>query len=154
MNPKVMDAVGFISRFVSDHWESMADSSEVRDELTNQGFSSKEIADAFKWIEANTLGNDQDSYGDVKAGQKAPMRVLTEDERSKLSSQAVGVLIQYYDRGLIDALLLEEILERITKSEQDELDEKELRRITSLTLFTKIQDDWLEILHSTNTLIH
>lgn len=152
-NPKVMDAVGFISRFMSDHWESMVDSSEVRDELSHQGFSSKEIADAFKWIEANTLGADDES-APAEPQEKPSMRALTESEREKLSPQAVGLLIQFYDRGIIDALFLEEILERVTKSEQDELDEKEVRRITALTLFTRIQDDWLEILHSTNTLIH
>lgn len=153
MNPKVMDAVGFISRFVNDHWESMVDSSEVRDELTNQGYSTREISDAFKWIEANTLGTDYDSLP-VESPEKPPMRVLTDTEREKLTPQAVGLLMQFYDRGIVDALILEEILERATKSEQDEIDEKEVRRITALTLFTRIQDDWLEILHSTNTLIH
>ena len=153
MNPKVMDAVGFISRFVNDHWERIADSSEVRDELSNQGFSSKEIADAFKWIEANTLGTDYAS-APMEAPGKAPMRALTDSEREKLSSAAVGLLMQFYSKGIVDALILEEILERVAKSEQDELDEKEIKRITALTLFTRIQDEWLEILHSTNTLIH
>ena len=60
----------------------------------------------------------------------------------------------YYDRGLIDAMILEEILDRVQRSEEEEIDEKEMRRITALTLFTRVQAEWKELLQTTNTLIH
>jgi len=51
-----MDAVGLIGRYVADNWESMVDHVEIHDELLNLGFSTREISDAFRWIEKNTLG--------------------------------------------------------------------------------------------------
>ncbi len=159
MNPKVMDAVGFIGRYVADHWESIVDQDEICDELTNLGFSNTEITDAFRWIERNTLGSDEGTFedgatSDHTAGIRPPVRVLTAIEQSKISSDAYGVLMGYYNRGLIEPVLLEEIIERALQSESEEIGGTEIRRITSLTLFNKVQAEWREYLRTTNTLVH
>lgn len=101
----------------------MADSSEVRDQMTHQGFSSREISDAFRWIEANTLGEKDSTHG--TSGQQVPVRVLTVAEKAKLSPSAQGLLMTYQDRGLIDAMIIEDILERVQRSEEDEVSDKE-----------------------------
>ena len=158
MNPRVMDAVGFISRFVADHWESIADSGEILDELMNQGFSNREISNAFKWIEENTLGSDLANGTDEDLAPpfsiRPPHRVLSPIERSKITPSAQGLLMRYYERGLLEAVLLEEIIERIMRSESEDVGDKEVKRITALTLFNRVQSDWRELLHSTNTLVH
>jgi len=158
-NPKVMDAVGFIGRYVADHWETMVDQDDICDELLNLGFSNREITDAFRWIERNTLGSDEGTFEDGAtsehlAGIKPPVRVLSAIEQSKITPAAYGVLMSYYDRGMIEPVLLEDILERTMRSESEEVSEREMRRITSLTLFNKVQAEWREYLHTTNTLVH
>jgi uncharacterized protein Smg (DUF494 family) len=152
MNAKVMDAVGLIGRYVADNWENMGDSSDLLDELENLGFSSREISDAFRWIERNTLGGD----GPARRldAHRPSMRVLSAVEASRLAPQAQGFLQGLYDRGLIDVVLFEEILERAFKSESEEIGEKEMRRIASLTVFNRVQSEWRDFLHSTNTLVH
>jgi uncharacterized protein Smg (DUF494 family) len=153
MRPRVMDAVGFIGKFVTDHWESLLDQDEIRDELINLGFSSREISDAFRWIEKNTLGANED----VRVAEHAPatpMRVLSPAEQTKINRKCHGMLMSYYERGIIDALLLEEIVERVMKSDTEECDDKQLRRLAALCIFTRVQAEWREFLHSTNTLVH
>jgi len=152
MNPKVMDAVGLIGRYVADNWEHMVDPTDLLDELENLGFSTREISDAFRWIERNTLGSE----GPVKKveGPRPPMRVLSAIESAKLAPQAHGFLQSLYDRGLIDVVLFEDILEKALKGEGEEVSERQVRRIASLTVFMRVQSEWRDFLHSTNTLVH
>lgn len=155
VSPRVMDVVGLIGRFFSENAEAMPSHEEVMDELQNQGFSSREISDAFRWIERNTLGPDDDREPNTTSLLlQPPARILTPIEAGKLSSDAHGQLLRYYKRGLVDAVLLEEILEKVARSESDEIGVREIRRLTALTLFTKVQAEWRDFLHSTNTLIH
>lgn len=154
MNPKVMDAVGVIGRFVADHWESMINQDEIADELMNLGFSNREISDAFKWIERNTLGSPGDTHPLPEASIKPGIRVLSPMEQAKINPSAYSLVTSYYDRGLLDATLLEDIIERAMRSEAEEVEEKELRRITALTLFNRVQAEWRDYLHTTNTLVH
>ena len=154
MNPKVMDAVGLIGKFVSDNWEYVVDPSDLLDELENRGFSSREISDAFKWIERNTLGAMDSRGEEIPESERPPVRILTPVEQAKLSQSAIDVLQKIYERGIIDVSLFEEILEKASKSDSEEVSEKEMRRIASLTVFTRVQAEWREFLRSTNTLVH
>ena len=156
MNPKVMDAVGLIGRIVSENWESLVDQEDIRDELQNQGFSSREISDAFRWIELNTLGPDGEGekVSVIDPNHRPPTRVLSPAESIKLSGEAQSVLLGYYNRGLIDPVIFEDILERVARSESEEINVKEIRRLAALALFNRVQSEWRDYLHSTNTLIH
>lgn len=154
MSPKVMDAVGVIGRFVADHWEAMINQEEICDELVNMGFSNREISDAFRWIERNTLGSPEDRHPLPEAGIKPAVRVLGTLEQTKIQPEAYGQISTYYDRGLLDATLLEDIIERAMRSDSEEVDEREIRRITALTLFNRVQAEWRDYLHTTNTLVH
>ena len=154
-NPRVMDVVGFIGKFVTDNFDGPFDQEEILDELLSQGFSSREISDAFKWIERNTLGDPKDTpIGAVLAPQRAPMRVLTVAEQSKISPKAFGQLMSLNERGILDAVLLEEIIERLMKYEPEDITDKEVRRIAALSVFTRVQAEWRDFLHQTNTLLH
>jgi Smg protein len=156
MDTKIMDAVGLIGKIVSENWESIGDIEEVSQELENQGFSNRQIADAFRWIEQNTLGSDTDimsAEGGVNSNPP-PVRVLSAIEASKLKPAAVGLVMKLYERGLVDNLILEDILERAVRSESEEVDLKEMRRLTALALFSRVQEEWREHLNKTNTLIH
>lgn len=161
MNPKVMDAVGFIGRIMADNMDSLVDQHDIREELTGLGFSDVEISHAFRWIEENTLGSnlpEPSSRAELpapKARKKAkkkenpliqpPFRKLSPLEASKIKPVAQGLLLSFYNRGLLDSLLLEEILEKIMRSNLEEVGVRDVRRITALTLFGRVQGDWSPI---------
>ncbi len=153
MNPKVMDAVGLIGRYVADSWEHVVDPSVMLDELEAQGFSTREISDAFRWIERNTLGADEVAVL-LPEATRPSMRILSVVERTRVTPEAQGVLQRLHDRGLIDTLMLEEMVEKALKSDDEEIGANEMRRIASLTIFNRVQDEWKDFLKSTNTLVH
>lgn len=152
MRPRILDVVGYIGRFVSAHWDSIADHSEITDELMNLGFSDAEISDAFQWIERHTLGLKDQKV--VRGHGNITMRPLGHSERAKFSAPAYGLLVDLVGRGILDALTLEEVIEKCMKSEPEELNKEEVRRVTALTLFNHHQPEWSELLHTTNTLVH
>ncbi len=156
MNPRIMDAVGFIGRLVADDYDALLDQNDIKEELMNLGFSNKEISYAFKWIENTTLGHLEDEKPRRrKAKQNAlvpkiqpPFRKMDALESAKMRPKAQGLLLGYYNRGLLDPILLEDILEKIMKLNLEEVSEKEVRRITALVLFGRVQGDWRELLAS------
>lgn len=156
MNPRVMDVVGYIGKFVSDNFDSPFDQSEIFDELMSQGYSSREISDAFKWIERNTLGDSKDKplSESLDDDQKPAFRVLTVAEQSKITPKAYAELMSFYQRGILDAPLLEEVIDRIMKHEAEEISDRDVRRVAALSVFTRVQSEWKDFLHATNTLLH
>ena len=155
MNQRVMDVVGFIGKFVTENFDSPFDQSEILDELQSRGYSTREITDAFRWIERNTLGDPKDRPLSKVPDQKRPaFRVLTVAEQSKISPKSFAALSDLYERGILDSILLEEIIDRIMKHESEEMSEKEVRRVAALSVFTRVQSEWKDFLHATNTLLH
>jgi uncharacterized protein Smg (DUF494 family) len=152
MNARIMDAVGLISRCLSESPDIVNNPGQIDDELMGLGFSSKEIKKAYRWIELNTLGHPKDETRYVPS--QVPLRVFTKAESSKLKPAALGLLHRCYERGLLDPMLLDEVLEKVVLSEMEEFREADLRRMVALHLFNRVQSDWKELLLSTNTLVH
>jgi uncharacterized protein Smg (DUF494 family) len=154
IHARIMDVVGLISRYLAESPDIVTNPNQIDDELSGLGFSSKEIKKAYRWIEDNTLGNPKEPQPEPLSQNLPPLRVFTKAETSKLKPRALGLLHRCYERGLLDPLLLDEVLEKVLQSEIEEFSEAELRRVVALHLFNRVQSDWKELLHSTNTLVH
>jgi Smg protein len=157
-NTRVLDAIGLIGRFVSDHWDSFIDHVEITDELADRGFTSGEINAAFLWIENNTLGPRSKSQKLKAKNSKSKkpeysLRQLNALESAKIDNKAFGLLLQYLIDGLIDNQIMEDIIQRALQSENAMVGKKEMRRIAALTLFNGYQSQWKELLHRSNPLI-
>lgn len=155
MNPRIKDVVGLIGHYVSDNWESYIDREEISDELLHRGYNSREIRDAFHWIDEMTLGALRDAMAQNTIVKNQPsQRVLSPIEANKMSNEAWSVLMGFYARGLIDPTLLEEIIDRCMQLEIDEIMVSKVKEVTALTLFKHLHDEWKEFLHSSSTLLH
>jgi uncharacterized protein Smg (DUF494 family) len=153
-----MDAVGFIGQFVTDHWEATFGQDDINYALQDQGFSSEEITRAFRWIEDHTLGELNKAPQAVQnmashAKIQPPTRILTSLEALKISPEAFGSLVAYYERGILDVLQFEEVLERAMKTPGDSVSSRQMKRLAALTLFNRVQNEWRDFLHSKSTLI-
>jgi Smg protein len=167
MSLRVMDAVGLIGQLVADHWESMSGPQDVTDQLLHHGFSSTEITEAFKWIESHTLGpSDKASKATkkktatkkTKAVAKGPrlnpsLRTLTNYEKVRFSPAGHGFLLTLYEKGMLDLLQLEEVIEKAVRSSSDTVGIQELKRLAALVLFTRMQSDSRDLLHSKSSLV-
>ncbi|MEO5667660.1 MAG: DUF494 family protein [Bdellovibrionota bacterium] len=155
MDPRIMDAVGYIGQFVSDHWEAMFGQEDISYALQDQGFSSEEITRAFRWIEGHTLGETLEKSA-TKTGTprlQPPSRVLGSIEAMKISPRAFGALVSLYERGVLDILQFEEVIERAMKTPGDSVSSRQMKRLAALTLFNRVQNEWRDFLHSKSTLI-
>jgi uncharacterized protein Smg (DUF494 family) len=155
MDPRIMDAVGFIGQFVSDHWEAMFGQDDISYALQDQGFSSEEITRAFRWIEDHTLGEAAQTKRKPTDAPRIlpPSRVLGPIEAMKISPRAFGVLVGIYERGVLDVLQFEEVIERAMKTPGDSVSSRQMKRLAALTLFNRVQNEWRDFLHSKSTLI-
>jgi uncharacterized protein Smg (DUF494 family) len=157
MDPRVMDAVGFIGQFVSDHWEAVFGHDDLKDALLDQGFSDQEISNAFSWIEDHTLGKrSRKGRSKIKpsvAQIRPPHRVLTNIEAMKIAPEAFGALLSLYERGVLNLLQFEEVIERAMRTPVDQVGSRQMKRLAALTLFNQVQNDWRDLLHSKSTLV-
>lgn len=155
MNPRVKDVVGLIGHYISDHWESHIDREEIADELLHRGYFNREIKDAFSWIEEMTLGALRDSIAQKTVIKNSPsQRVLTSVEATKIMPEAWSLIMSFYARGLIDPVILEEIIERCMQLDVDDVGVAKMKEVAALTLFKHLHDEWKEFLHSSSTLLH
>ena len=148
-NDRIKEAVGIIGRFLSENQE-IFDEQNVSDELVNLGFSEREIAGAFRFIEKSTLGplwrrrprSIKKGFAAKKSARSrriTPMRMLSDIEATKIDPKAHTYLLQLHSLGAIDLEMMEEIIERALGSSGEFISLIEIRRITALYLFTRIQ---------------
>jgi uncharacterized protein Smg (DUF494 family) len=155
MDPRVMDAVGLIGQFVSDHEESIYAQDDLKSVLRDHGFSSNEISRAFHWIEEHTLGKSQAKTHSPRSPAQIhrPLRVLTPIEAMKITPEGYGALLALYDRGVIDIIQFEEIIDRALRMPGDAVEGRLMKRLASLVLFNQVQSEWREWLQSKTTVI-
>lgn len=151
-NERIKEAVGIIGRFLSENKE-VFDEQNVSDELLNLGFSEREIAGAYRYIERNTLGphwrrrpsNKQrrlqkaEHQQNLRKRALLPLRMLNHIEATKIDPKAHTYLLQLHSLGAIDTHMMEEIIERALGSAGEFISLLEIRRIAALYLFTRIQ---------------
>lgn len=155
MKPRIKDVVGLIGHYISDHWEAHIDREEISDELLHRGYFNREIKDAFHWIDEMTLGALRDAVAQNTIAKNPPsQRVLSSVESTKISLEAWSLLMSFYGRGLIDPMLLEEIMDHCMQMDVDEVTVTKMKEVTALTLFKHLHDEWKEFLHSSSTLLH
>jgi Smg protein len=171
MSLRIMDAVGLIGQLVADHWENMSGPQDVTDQLLHHGYSTREITEAFKWIESHTLGPSDKAKATQKKTTKTSkkssktvstrkelalrpaLRILTSYEKVRFSPAGHGYLLSLYEKGMLDLLQLEEVIEKAVRSSSDTVGIQELKRMAALVLFTKMQSDSRDLLHSKSSLV-
>lgn len=161
---RIREAVGVIGRFLSENQINF-DEQNLQDELENMGFNEKEIAGAYRFIEKSTLGPKWRKTSKRKSSmrkarakiKKIPsgVRVLSDIEAAKIDNKAHAYLLQLLSVGAINLEMMEEIIEHALGHNDEFISLAEIRRLTALLLFTRVQISQGEgSLSVSNTLIH
>jgi uncharacterized protein Smg (DUF494 family) len=98
--------------------------------LIDQGYSMGEINTAFMWL-YHTVDDSFFEEGVVLGGcpKKASLRMLNEFEKSLISPQAYGYILQLGQLGLLDDLQIEELIERAIYTCVDIVELSDVKRI-------------------------
>ena len=121
------------------------DRSDITLTLTARGFMDEEVNEAYEWFEEINTPLDIDV--DEKMNDIKSNRILSPEESFRVRPAAFGYLIKLKNMGIIDAVLLEEILTKVQNCGFDEIGLDEVRLLTILTLYKRDRiSDWRRII--------
>ena len=110
------------------------DPNELKDELTQAGFSGGEVDKALLWLDELA-----ERIGDTDQAPHAPhaIRIYTDDERGRLDTASRGLLLFLEQNGILDPVSRELVIERALALETDSLTVEELKWIVLLVLMNR-----------------
>ena len=110
------------------------DPNELKDELTQAGFSDGEVDKALMWLDelAERLGDDEHAPNRPHA-----IRIYTEKEQGRLDAAARGLLLFLEQSGILDSTSRELVIERALALESEGLSVEELKWIVLLVLMNR-----------------
>jgi Smg protein len=111
-----------------------ADQHELKEELTEAGFSTGEIDKALVWLDelADTVGTSDEG---ACAGRS--VRIYTEQECRRLDVEARGLLLFLEHNGILDPISRELVVERALALDTSALTVEELKWIVLLVLMNR-----------------
>jgi|WetSurMetagenome_2_1015567.scaffolds.fasta_scaffold102676_3 uncharacterized protein Smg (DUF494 family) len=104
-------------------------------DLKTQGYTPSEISAAFSWIYENVELNQQ-RLPERGATRPDSRRALHDAEKSALTTDAQGYLIQLGELGILDQRSLETVLERVMMTGYEKLGVGDVREIVAAVLFS------------------
>ncbi|MEW6509508.1 MAG: DUF494 family protein [Bacteroidota bacterium] len=137
MKEKVVELLIFIM-------SEMQDNKRISDidlaDLRTRGYTQSEISAAFSWIYENIELDHQRPAPPVRPGSGS-RRVLHDAEKTALSIEGQGYLIQLSELGLLDDQEFEAVVERAMMAGYEKLSVAELREIVASVLFARGGND-------------
>jgi Smg protein len=110
------------------------DPDELKDELTQAGFSGGEVDKALLWLDelADRLDDDDHAPHTPHA-----IRIYTEQEQGRLDAPARGLLLFLEQNGILDPVSRELAIDRALALEADSLSVEDLKWIVLLVLMNR-----------------
>lgn len=140
MRERVLAIVTILARYFLEE-RDFGTESDLVEELLASGFDSDEIDAAFSWMQKLSVTSDL-PLPEVALRAVPTMRVFAADELRLLTTEARGFLVRLRSLGILDDTSQEEIIERAFQLGEDEVSLKEIKVMTSLTLFARANEDW------------
>jgi len=111
-----------------------SDPDELKDELTQAGFSHGEVDKALNWLDELA-----ERLGDTDQAPHAPhaIRVYTDQEQRRLDIAARGLLLFLEQNGILDPVSRELAIERALALDSDALSVEDLKWIVLLVLMNR-----------------
>ncbi len=137
MKEKVVEILIYImSEMQEDKRLSDIDLSDLR----SRGYTQSEISAAFTWL-YDTMQGNQGGLQRLQNASRGSRRMLHEAERSMMTPDAQGYLIQLTELGLLNPQDLETVIDRIMMAGYEKLSLAEVRQIAAAVLFSREAGD-------------
>ena len=157
MENRILEIVFYLMDYLQNSQGGYPDLTDVSLDLKNLGYSDDEISSAYSWL-MSRMQADNKSSAQVSRSSNVSIRILTDLERSLLSSDAYSFLIKLVSTSIIDQTQLEAILDRMVLFGVNHIDSEQLKLIISMELFgdkeeasvTALFDDSSPALNSIN----
>lgn len=136
MKENVLDVLVYLfENYIADEVEQEQDQDSLKNELSQAGFSSGEIAKAFLWLEGLTALQE----GATQHGTHSPLttRVYTHHECEKLDVECRGLLIYLEQVGVLDQRSRELVIDRIMALGSEDVDTDIVKWVILMVLFNQ-----------------
>ena len=134
MKENVLDVLMYLfQNYINDDLVIDPDRASVQDELIEAGFPSREISQAFEWLDG--LAARLEVPVELPKGDTA-FRIYTELETVKLTPESQGYLLFLEQVGILDGETRELIIDRIMALSADDIDLADLKWIVLMVLFS------------------
>ncbi len=134
MNERVVEILIYIMSEIRSNHKVSGKLDILSKNLIQQGYTESEISSAFTWL-LDRLKNDSEELVEQQSPSlKGSFRHLHEIERSIISVEAYGYIIQLRELGIIDEPDAEQILERAMMMGTSEITTSDIKSIVASML--------------------
>jgi Smg protein len=150
MKENVLDILMYLfENYFSEELEEEPDPQTLETELVEAGFEHPKVQKAFTWLDALVDGDESsESLTAMPPASPGSVRIYTDQEQQKLSSQARSFLGFLEESGVIDAGLRELVIDRIMALDSEEIDTEELSWVLLMILYHRPGNEaayvWME----------
>lgn len=137
MRERILAIVHILAEYALQNSSALSDR-EMIEELLQEGYEAEEIDAAFFWLE-----NLKSHLGIVPAFDvPTSHRAFSSEENQHLPTEARGFLIRLRSLGILDDLLLEDVIDKAMQMADDGISLKEVKALTALVLLNRLQGEW------------
>lgn len=138
MNERVVEILIYIMSEIRKNRNVSKKLDLLSKNLIQKGYSESEISSALSWL-LDRLNHDSEEIIEKQGPAfKNSFRYLHEIERSIISTEAHGYIIQLRELGIIDEIDFEQILERALMLGTAKVDIDEIKSILAAMLFASV----------------
>ena len=134
MNERVVEILIYIMSEIRSNHKISSKLDILSKNLIQQGYTEGEISSAFTWLLARLKNDSEEIVEQQNPSLKSSFRHLHEIERSIISVEAYGYIIQLKELGIIDELDTEQILERAMMMGTSEITTGDIKSIVASLL--------------------
>lgn len=132
MKENVLDVLIYLFQsYMDDHVDPDPDRESIQSELVAAGFASREVRQAFEWLDSltarpGTLAVNSSSY-----------RIYVGPELAKLDVECRGFLLSLEQGGILGSETRELVIDRVMALEADDIGLQQLKWIILMVLFNQ-----------------
>jgi uncharacterized protein Smg (DUF494 family) len=134
MNERVVEILIYIMSEIRSNRKVSSKLDILSKNLIQQGYTESEISSAFTWLLARLKNDSEELVEQQSPSLKSSFRHLHEIERSIISVEAYGYIIQLKELGIIDETDTEQILERAMMMGSSEITTADIKSIVASML--------------------
>ncbi len=140
MRNRMFEIVVFLIDYMQGDAGRLGDTDELWAALEAQGYSEEEITTAYSWL-LRRVENVPRRYFSNFPTMHSSQRILTADERSRLTTDAYGFLVRLDDLGVIDDEQMEAVLDRVWMIMPRPVTVEQVKLIASSVIFSELDED-------------
>ncbi|GAB4167476.1 MAG: DUF494 family protein [Wenzhouxiangellaceae bacterium] len=135
MKENVLDLLMYLfENYIYDEPDREPDRDDLQASLEQAGFTASEIARAFEWLDGLEV---QRRLPEFQGQVPDSVRMFSDQEMERISTQARGFLLYLQNSGVLDAARREQILDRLMALDQDQIDLEDLKWVVLMVLFNQ-----------------